>query len=411
MPKPHQEKAVDERFPEDIATINSIAAVPAILDVICRTTGMGFAAVARVTEGRWIACSVLDHIQFGLKVGGELKVESTICHEIRQSRKAVVIDHVAEDAVYKNHHTPRQYGFQSYVSMPIFLSDGSFLGTLCSIDPKPARVRTPEVMGMFKLFAELIAFHIEAAQKLASSESKLLMERESSELREQFIGVLGHDLRNPLGAISSGASLLRDFGLDPEREKVVDMIENSVSSMSDLIDDTLDFTRGRLGGGIAIELSSDTLLEVILKRVIETVQANWPDRAIGTHFALRESVHYDRKRIAQLLANLLSNAMIYGKAKRPVKVRAVSRDGKFELSVANAADPIPPEVLKRLFEPFKRGNSKKYKQGLGLGLYIASEIAKSHGGTLGVVSNDKETRFTFKMPSTTVEDLAAHWPK
>ena len=130
---------LDYRFLNDIAAINSIEAVPSILQVVCHATGMGFAAVARVTEGRWIACSVLDQIDFGLKPGGELKVETTICHEIRQSRKGVVIDHVAEDAVYRGHHTPAIYGFQSYISMPIIWRDGSMFGTLCAIDPKPRR--------------------------------------------------------------------------------------------------------------------------------------------------------------------------------------------------------------------------------------------------------------------------------
>src|ERR1700761_1564713 len=95
----------------DIATVAALDVVPKILEVVCRTTGMGFAAVARVTEDRWIACSVLDNIHFGLQPGGELKVESTICHEIRQTREPVIIDEVACDAVYRDHHTPRQYGF------------------------------------------------------------------------------------------------------------------------------------------------------------------------------------------------------------------------------------------------------------------------------------------------------------
>src|SRR6202167_6726240 len=154
-------------FLSDIATIGSIEAVPSILQVVCHATGMGFAAVARVTEGRWIACSVLDQIDFGLKPGGELKVETTICHEIRQSREGVVIDHVAEDNVYCGHPTPAMYGFQSYISMPIFLKDGSFFGTLCAIDPKPAKLKNDGVIGMFRLFAELIAFHLDAGRRLA----------------------------------------------------------------------------------------------------------------------------------------------------------------------------------------------------------------------------------------------------
>jgi hypothetical protein len=106
-------------YQKDISTISGIEAVPNILQVVCHATGMGFAAVARVTEGRWIACSVLDQIDFRLKASGELRVETMICHEIRQSGQGVVIDNVAEDVVYCCHPTPAMYGFQSYISMPI----------------------------------------------------------------------------------------------------------------------------------------------------------------------------------------------------------------------------------------------------------------------------------------------------
>ena len=156
-------------YAADIATISSLEAVPTILEVVCRTTGMGFAAIARVTEERWIACSVRDEIAFGLVPGGELKVETTICHEIRQAGAPVIINHVAEDPVFRNHHTPAMYGFESYISMPITLPDGTFFGTLCAIDPRPHRVDTPAIVGMFKLFAQLIAFHIDAHDRIVVS--------------------------------------------------------------------------------------------------------------------------------------------------------------------------------------------------------------------------------------------------
>jgi GAF domain-containing protein len=214
---------VDKEFEADIEAINRLPAVATILEVICRTTGMGFAAVARVTSDRWIACEVLDEIAFGLKPGSELKIETTICNEIRQSGDPVIIDHVAEDGAYSGHHTPALYGFQSYISMPIVLKDGSFFGTLCAIDPQPHKLKNQQVIGMFKLFAELIAFHLDADEKLlthqttlaeeravfATSQADLLDAQKTAELREQFIAVLGHDLRNPLGAISSGLQLLR----------------------------------------------------------------------------------------------------------------------------------------------------------------------------------------------------------
>ncbi|HEY2758461.1 MAG TPA: GAF domain-containing protein, partial [Pseudolabrys sp.] len=178
-------------YQTDITAIQRIEAVPRILEVICRTTGMGFSAVARVTEDRWICCAARDEIAFGLQPGGELKLETTICDEIRQSGEAVVIDNVNEDAIYCRHPTPAMYGFQSYISVPIILESGTFFGTLCAIDPRPARLKSSETVGMFKLFAELIAIHLNAIERLADSQAALLDARQSSELREQFIAVLG----------------------------------------------------------------------------------------------------------------------------------------------------------------------------------------------------------------------------
>ena len=253
-----------DKFQDDVEAVGRIPAVPTILDVVCRTTGMGFAAVARVTEDRWIACSVQDSLRFGLQPGGELKVQTTICHEIRQHREPVIINHVAEDATYCGHHTPEMYGFQSYISMPILLPDGSFFGTLCAIDPMPRILDTPEVIGMFKLFAELIAFHLDANARLARSEAVLLREREVSDLREQFIAVLGHDLRNPLAAISAGVELLVKTPLNDRASRMVNVIRASAIRMSGLIDDVMDFARGRLGGGLKLERTATEPLESVL---------------------------------------------------------------------------------------------------------------------------------------------------
>jgi CheY-like chemotaxis protein len=196
-----------------------------------------------------------------------------------------------------------------------------------------------------------------------------------------------------------GARLLKESSLDPDQTRTVEMMLRSVTRMSELIDDAVDFTRGRLGGGIKLETQTQAPIEPLLKQVIEEVCAIWPQRGLNARFELEDAISYDRKRMAQLFTNLLSNAMIYGKPEQPVEVRVESRGGKFELCVANAADPIPEATLRRLFEPFQRGGPGNYQQGLGLGLYIASEIARSHGGLLAVNSGEEQTRFTFTMPT------------
>jgi signal transduction histidine kinase len=382
----------------DIDTIQRVEAVPKILEVVCRTTGMGFAAVARVTEDKWICCAVRDEIQFGLQPGGELKLETTICHEIRQSGQAVVIDHAAQDEIYAGHHTPALYGFQSYISMPIVLSNGTFFGTLCAIDPRPARLKTPETIGMFRLFAELIAFHLDATDRLASSEAIVQHERSRSELRDQFIAVLGHDLRNPLASIDAGARLLLRTPLNEKAADIVSMMQSSVSRMSGLIGHVLDFARGRLGGGFVLDRHPDAPLAALLDQVIAECRVSTPDRRIETHIALDRPIDGDAPRIAQLFSNILGNALTHGAPHTPIRVRATTHADTFELSVANAGEPIPAAALERLFQPFSRGAVRPNQQGLGLGLYIASEIARAHGGTLDVDSSSEETRFTFRMP-------------
>ena len=164
----------------DVEAINRIPVVPKILEVICRTTGMGFAAIARVTEDKWVACSVRDEIQFGLVPGSELKLETTICNEIRQSGEGVIIDHVDNDEAFAGHPTPAMYGFQSYISIPIICQDGTFFGTLCAIDPRPAKLNNPATIGMFKLFADLISFHITLVEQLVFTEINNLERAQAS---------------------------------------------------------------------------------------------------------------------------------------------------------------------------------------------------------------------------------------
>jgi signal transduction histidine kinase len=381
----------------DIAAVNQIAVLPTILEVICKTTGMGFAAVARVTEDRWIACSVRDEILFGLEPGGELKIETTICNEIRQSREAVVIDQVSDDAAYRGHPTPAMYGFQSYISMPIILSDGSFFGTLCAIDPKPAQLSKPEVAGMFRLFADLVAFYLDAQDRAAVSAAALWDERQAAELREQFIAVLGHDLRNPLAAIDAGARLLSREALSGKGATIAGHIQNSVKRMAGLIDDMLDFARGRLGGGFQLTRDPEAALAPLLEDVIGELRAAWPDNVIEAHIALTHPVNCDPNRIAQLLSNLLGNALKHGAQQGPIQVRAWTDEKQLELTVSNKGAPIEPAVIERMFSPFFR-LAQQSTQGLGLGLYIASEIARAHGGKLEVASSAEETRFTLRIP-------------
>jgi len=382
---------------DEVAAVGRLDVVPRILDVVCLSTGMRFAAVARVTADRWIACAVRDEIAFGLAPGGELQVSTTLCNEVRSGDEAIIIDHVADDAVYRGHATPAMYGFQSYISIPIYYR-GAFFGTLCAIDPEPARLDTPQTRAMFELFADLIARHMDAAEQLEQSRAALLDARAAAELREQFIAVLGHDLRNPLAAVDAAARLLKKRPLDPHSKTLLDHLQASVDRMAGLIDNVLDFARGRLGGGFIVDRSVSPALESALLQVVDELATARPDREIVADVRLAEPVNGDARRLAQLLSNLVGNAVTHGAPNGPIRVYARSSGGTFDLSVSNAGEPIPPATLARLFEPFSRASAKPHQQGLGLGLYIAREIARAHSGVLEVASDAAETRFTFRMP-------------
>ena len=378
----------------DIAAVQAISAVPSMLDIICRFTGMGFAAVSRVTQDRWITCSVKDDIGFGLEAGGELKIETTICNETRQP---VMIDHVSTDAEYCEYPMPATYGFESYISMPIILGNGCFFGTLCAIDPRPAQASKPEIVGMFRMFAELIALHLDADERLSQSERLLADEQGSARLREQFIAVLGHDLRNPLASIGSGVRLLSSNPPPERATKVLTLMQGSVARMSSLIDNVLDFARGRLGGGLRLAMTPVDLAAVLMQAVDE-LRLSHPDHDIDVLIALPALVRCDPIRIGQLASNLIGNAVTHGAPASPVEVDATCIAETITLTIRNRGEPIPAAALERLFQPFERGSVRAGLGGLGLGLYICSEIAKAHGGTLVATSDEDSTCFTFTMP-------------
>ena len=131
-------------------------ALRAVLAEVCAATGMGFAAVARVTETRWIACQVEDRIEFGLDPGDELNIKQTICDEIRDCGEAVVFDDASRDIKWSRHPVPVLYGFKSYCSLPVYLDDGSFYGTLCALDPEPRSVNNDEVIARLTEFARQV---------------------------------------------------------------------------------------------------------------------------------------------------------------------------------------------------------------------------------------------------------------
>jgi signal transduction histidine kinase len=244
----------------------------------------------------------------------------------------------------------------------------------------------------------LIATHLDAFDRLEASEARLLSEQQASELHEQFIAVLGHDLRNPLASIAAGARMMTKAKSEKETFEILGLMHSSIARMSQLIGNVLDFARGRLGGGLTLDRTTAEPIDKILEQVIAETRSSHPDATIETQLNVTEPVKCDPQRMSQMFSNLLGNAVAHGSTNRPIKVHAATQNHEFELSVVNAGEPIPDAALKQLFQPFYRGAVRPSQQGLVLGLFIASEIARAHGGALTADSSPMETRFTFRMP-------------
>lgn len=222
---------------------------------------------------------------------------------------------------------------------------------------------------------------------------------DEARLREQFVGVLGHDLRNPIAAIDAALSLL---SMEAQTEQTREMIgwgQEAVGRMSRLIDDITDFARSRLGEGLAIKKVNDVSLDALVTQVVEEIRLANPDRDIRKEMDLSAPCSCDPDRIAQMLSNLVANAVAHGAPDEPVIVSGDSSDDAIRFTVKNGGAPIPAEALPNLFEPFSRTDSQGAHAGLGLGLYIAKQIALGHGGDLKVLSDPEGTAFEFAMPA------------
>lgn len=224
---------------------------------------------------------------------------------------------------------------------------------------------------------------------------------ETSEFRERVIGIVSHDLRNPMSAILMGANLLLGgTSLDPRDAKILVRMQSAALRVSRMIDDLLDYTQGQLGGGIPVSrLPGD--LHIVARQVVEELAGNHPSRTIElTHEGDAEGA-WDADRMAQALGNLVSNALSYSPGGAPVTVKVVGDETAVALSVHNRGAVIPADRLRRIFEPMQRlaVDASSGSRSVGLGLYIVEKIVAAHRGTVNVVSSEAAgTTFTITLP-------------
>lgn len=232
----------------------------------------------------------------------------------------------------------------------------------------------------------------------ALSESMHRFGEQTDLFRDQFIGILSHDLRNPLGAITAGAALLAVPEDNPQRRgRVVTRIMNSAQRMERMIADLLDLTRSRLGGTIPLRRQRADLGTLCEEVILETGAAR-PEASLRIETSGELAGNWDPDRLAQAISNLVGNAIQHG-AGTPVTITAEEQDGDVRLAVHNGGSPIPPNMLPSIFEPLARGGAEGDVHSIGLGLFIARAIVLAHGGDITVTSSsDHGTTFTVRLP-------------
>lgn len=280
--------------------------------------------------------------------------------------------------------------------MPLYRLDGELFGTLCSLDPNPTDV-SEEDLELFQLFGNLIAYELDADDKARQRETELEKITAESESQRRFMSILGHDLRNPLSTIMMAASLQRRENLTPEKNlEMAEKIIKTAKRMQYLIEDLLETTQSIGENDINI-VTKPIALSRICQGIVEEFKISHPDAKIEFNAEEKCFGEWDERRIGQILANLLSNAISYGQAETPIKVNLTEDFERIVIQVNNRGEIITDEAKQHLFTAFWRGSKKggNNSGGLGLGLYIVKRIVEAHRGTIAVESNREDgTTFT-----------------
>jgi sigma-B regulation protein RsbU (phosphoserine phosphatase) len=252
-----------------------------------------------------------------------------------------------------------------------------------------------ELLLQRKRAEDLAAQHARDQEELAEAHAQA---EDRAQFAEQLVGMVSHDIRNPLSVIQMSAVLVAR-GVGPEQQQLaLDRITRSVRRMQHLIGDLLDFSQARLGRGLSVNRREVELQQPIADAVSELAIA-FPQSRIQQERNGEAQCHADPERIVQAIGNLVANAVNHGSPDQPITVRSEVGHGVFRISVHNAGAPIPPEVAPRLFEPMVRGAAHGASKGVGVGLFFVREIVRAHGGTVQVHSTEREgTTFWIELP-------------
>lgn len=377
---------------ESIELLASLDSVAALLRVVCDVSGLGVATVAEVTEQRWIACAVEDRIAFGLQPGAELDLESTLCNHVRSSHDAVIISDVTQNPTYCDHPAPGLYGWKSYLSVPVFRPNGTFFGTLCAFDPQPAPLleQRPVIAtldGFASLLGELLAREEQRREESPAPRGDL----DLTPLREQLLVLLEEDLQHPLQALAKDA---------PVDASQAQRWQTEARRLAERSAAAADFVRVRLGHGLPLKPAlvagaNERLLDLLVR-----LQTRFPDHTLGSELPeLPAALRLDLPRLLQAVEALLEWVASRNPAGGTLLLRGVLDERCYRLAVESRTAVVEPATLNQVFQPLLTQADSEQPARLDLGLYLAQEIARGHGGSLVARLEAGHLRFLLTLPT------------
>ena len=292
------------------------------------------------------------------------------------------------------------------MAVPLSRRDGAYFGTLCALDPLPAELSEDQIVAM-ELLSSLISYELEAEELRERQAAALLDAQEAARFREQLVATVGHDLRTPITAIGLAAQLLQsDPALTDDQRELADSVRASAARAGRLIEQVLDFTRARLSREIPLNRKRSDLGRTV-EEIINELRRVHPASTFDLRLKGDLTGEWDADRLGRVVANLANNAVAYGASNRPIAIAVEGCDGDaVRIEVRNEGNPISPENIERIFEPFQRASDAS--GGIGLGLYIIKRIVDAHHGTIGVESSEQSgTVFGIVLPRA-ASDKSTH---
>lgn len=413
---------------QDIQTVQEIPIIPSMLDSLCSTLGLGWAAISRVTENKWVACSVKDDLGYNLGPGDEIPFENTFCKDVRNSGQLVVMDDATTDEQYKDHPIPAMFGFRSYLSFPIVLPDGTFFGTLCGLDPEPRKMNNPTVRGMFKLYSELIAFHLqnhketskgndplnkdlplkerlEAQKKFTRTletkvisitqelvKQNIIMDRMREDLRK-FTSISSHQLQEPLRKMQVISSLIEEKEaerLSPQSKHYFRRIKRSAQQMRDLVTALFTYSQMAFQQGHFKSTSLDDLLKTPLETLKEEIESKNAEVKIRSSIDL----NVNQEQFQLLLELMLDNSLKFSHPERTPEIvvegKGISHDfnshslrvhgkGYKHITIQDNGIGFDPNLGDELFKLFQTLPGSE-QNGSGAGLAVVKKVVENHHG-------------------------------